>query len=103
MTAQAPWIARQARQLLAQRGHAWLLQGPSGLGQYGLALELARAWLCDQPGPAGACGQCPSCHAIEVRAHTDLCVLMPETIMQISSDRAEALRLLRQFGYITAR
>ena len=81
MTAQAPWIARQARQLLAQRGHAWLLQGPSGLGQYGLALELARAWLCDQPGPAGACGQCPSCHAIEVRAHTDLCVLMPETIM----------------------
>jgi DNA polymerase III subunit delta' len=80
MTAQAPWIARQARQLLAQRGHAWLLQGPSGLGQYGLALELARAWLCDQPGPAGACGQCPSCHAIEVRAHTDLCVLMPEII-----------------------
>ncbi|NPC54180.1 DNA polymerase III subunit delta' [Caenimonas soli] len=81
MTAQAPWIARQARQLLAQRGHAWLLQGPSGLGQYGLAMELARAWLCDQPGPAGACGQCSSCHAIEVRAHTDLCVLMPETIM----------------------
>jgi DNA polymerase-3 subunit delta' len=81
MTAQAPWIARQARQLLAQRGHAWLLQGPSGLGQYGLALELARAWLCDQPTLAGACGQCPSCHAIEVRAHTDLCVLMPETIM----------------------
>jgi DNA polymerase-3 subunit delta' len=81
MTALAPWIARQARQLLAQRGHAWLLQGPSGLGQYSLALELARAWLCDQPGPAGACGQCASCHAIEVRAHTDLCVLMPETIM----------------------
>ena len=81
MTTQAPWIARQARQLLAQRGHAWLLQGPSGLGQYGLAMELARAWLCDQPGPAGACGHCGSCHAIEVRAHTDLCVLMPETIM----------------------
>ena len=55
MTAQAPWIARQTRQLLAQRGHAWLLHGPSGLGQYGLALELARAWLCDQPGAAGAC------------------------------------------------
>ena len=81
MTAQAPWIAGQTRQLLAQRGHAWLLQGPSGLGQYALALELARAWLCDQATPAGACGQCPSCHAIDVRAHTDLCVLMPETIM----------------------
>ncbi len=82
MTAPAPWIAAQARQLLARQGHAWLLRGPSGLGQYGLALALARAWLCDQPSAAGACGNCPSCHAIAVRSHTDLCVLMPETIMQ---------------------
>ncbi|WP_332774972.1 DNA polymerase III subunit delta' [Polaromonas sp.] len=77
----APWIARQRDALLAQRGHAWLLQGPSGLGQYALALELARAWLCDQPTEQGACGQCGSCHAIEVHAHADLCVLMPETVM----------------------
>jgi DNA polymerase III subunit delta' len=81
MSATPPWIAEQVRQLLAQRGHAWLLHGPSGLGQYQLALELVRAWLCDEPGPAGACGHCTSCHAIEVRAHTDLCVLMPETAM----------------------
>lgn len=76
-----PWIAAQATQLLAQRGHAWLLLGPSGLGQYGLALALARAWLCDQPSADGACGHCASCHAVDVHAHTDLCVLMPETIM----------------------
>jgi DNA polymerase III subunit delta' len=81
MTTRAPWIAAQASHLLAQRGHAWLLQGPSGLGQYSLALELARAWLCDDPGVAGACGECPSCHAVQVHAHTDLCVLMPENIM----------------------
>ncbi|HSV36381.1 MAG TPA: DNA polymerase III subunit delta' [Ramlibacter sp.] len=81
MTAPAPWIATQARQLLAQRGHAWLLHGPSGLGQYSLALALARAWLCEQPGADGACGQCGSCHAIDVRTHADLCVLMPETTM----------------------
>ncbi len=74
-----PWIAEQARLLLAQRGHAWLLHGPSGLGQYGLALHLARAWLCEQPGPDGACNTCGSCHAIDVRTHADLCVLMPET------------------------
>ena len=36
----APWIARQTQHLLAQRGHAWLLQGPSGLGQYELALAV---------------------------------------------------------------
>ena len=81
MTGAAPWIAAQTGQLLAQRGHAWLLHGPSGLGQYDLALALVRAWLCDDPGPAGACGRCQSCHAIDVRAHTDLFVLMPETVM----------------------
>lgn len=78
---EAPWIAGQTRQLLAQRGHAWLLQGPSGLGQYSLALALVRAWLCENPGEQGACGACPSCHAIDVRTHADLCVLMPETTM----------------------
>jgi DNA polymerase-3 subunit delta' len=77
----APWIAAQTQSLLAQRGHAWLLQGPSGLGQSSLALELVRAWLCDQPTPQGACGRCGSCHAIDVRTHADLCVLMPETVM----------------------
>jgi DNA polymerase-3 subunit delta' len=77
----APWIAAQTRQLLSQQGHAWLLHGPSGLGQYRLALELARAWLCEAATADGACGHCGSCHAIEVRTHADLCVLMPETTM----------------------
>ena len=77
----APWIAAQTQSLLKQRGHAWLLQGPSGLGQYELALQLVRAWLCDAPTDAGACGVCTSCHAIDVRTHADVCVLMPETVM----------------------
>ncbi len=80
----APWIASQLETLLAQRGHAWLLAGPSGLGQYELALELARAWLCEQPSALGACGSCASCHAIEVRTHADLFVLMPETVLMAS-------------------
>ena len=77
----APWVARQRDALLQQRGHAWLLHGPSGLGQFALGMALVRAWLCDAPGAHGACGQCASCHAIDVHAHTDLCVLMPETQM----------------------
>jgi len=77
----APWIQAQTLQLLKQRGHAWLLHGPSGLGQYTLALQLARSWLCEHPSPDGACGQCGSCHAIDVRTHADLCVLMPETTL----------------------
>ena len=77
----APWIAAQRRTLLAQRGHAWLLSGPSGLGQYTLGMELVRAWLCETPSADGACGHCGSCHAVDVRTHADLCVLMPETQM----------------------
>ncbi|MFO1262465.1 MAG: DNA polymerase III subunit delta' [Rhodoferax sp.] len=77
----APWIRTQLRQLLLQRGHAWLLQGPSGLGQYTLALELARTWLCEQPHADGACGVCASCHAVDVRTHADLMVLMPEVTL----------------------
>lgn len=77
----APWIAAQRTALLAQKGHAWLLQGPSGLGQFQLGLALVRAWLCDAPTAQGACGQCGSCHAIDVHTHADLCVLMPEVDM----------------------
>ncbi len=80
-TPPAPWIAAQTENLLKQRGHAWLLQGPSGLGQYELALALVRAWLCDAPTEHGACNTCTSCHAIDVRSHTDFCILMPETVM----------------------
>ena len=78
----SPWLAKPLSELLRQRGHAWLIQGPSGLGQYELALALASAWLCDRPTAHGACGQCGSCHAIDVRTHADLCVLMPEVAMQ---------------------
>lgn len=81
MSGVAPWLSSQLRHLLQQRGHAWLLHGPSGLGQYALALELVRAWLCETPAPDGACGECESCHAIDVRTHADLFVLMPETDM----------------------
>lgn len=77
----APWIAQQARQLAVQQGHALLLHGPSGLGQYALALDLARTWLCEEVTPDGACRRCASCHAIDVRTHADLFALLPETVM----------------------
>lgn len=88
-----PWTARQLETLLGQRGHAWLLHGPSGLGQFELGLALVRAWLCDAPvlpaargasspgRPIGACGECASCHGIAVHTHADLLVLMPEAEM----------------------
>jgi len=76
----APWLQLQLESLLSQRGHAWLLSGPSGLGQFDLALALARAWLCEAPTPQGACGHCGSCHAVDVHTHADLRMLIPETL-----------------------
>jgi DNA polymerase-3 subunit delta' len=76
----APWLQTQLESLLKQRGHAWLLSGPSGLGQFELALALARAWLCETPTPQGACGVCGSCHAVDVHTHADLALLMPELL-----------------------
>jgi DNA polymerase-3 subunit delta' len=83
MNALPPWIDAQSKTLLSQQGHAWLLQGPSGLGQYTLATTLVGAWLCESNMAAtqGACGQCGSCHALSVHTHADLFVLMPETIL----------------------
>ncbi len=76
----APWLQTQLKSLLEQRGHAWLLNGPSGLGQFELAMALARAWLCDTPTTEGACGACGSCHAVDVHTHADLFMLLPETL-----------------------
>jgi DNA polymerase-3 subunit delta' len=76
----APWLQTQLEGLLNQRGHAWLLAGPSGLGQFELALALAKAWLCEDATAQGACGICSSCHAVDVHTHADLAVLMPELL-----------------------
>ncbi|MDO9404275.1 MAG: DNA polymerase III subunit delta' [Polaromonas sp.] len=76
----APWLQTQLRSLLTQRGHAWLLSGPTGLGQFELALALARTWLCENPSSDGACNVCGSCHAVDVHTHADLCMLMPEAL-----------------------
>lgn len=76
----APWLRDQLRDLMAHQGHALLLTGPAGMGQYALAMGLAQSWLCDQPGPQGACGRCEACHAFDVKTHPDLRVVLPETL-----------------------
>jgi DNA polymerase-3 subunit delta' len=77
-----PWLAAQLEDLLQRRSHALLLEGPSGLGQFELALALASAWLCENKQPSGvACGMCQSCHLVSARTHPDLLVLLPEIQM----------------------
>ena len=57
--------------------HAILLYGAPGGGATPLADALAQAWLCTQPGEAGACGVCQSCRAFERGKNADLLHLRP--------------------------
>lgn len=55
----------------SEPGHAYVLTGPEGIGKSTFAAAFAQALLCQQPGPDGACGHCPSCHHFENQAHPD--------------------------------
>ncbi|WKB53304.1 DNA polymerase III subunit delta' [Eleftheria terrae] len=79
-----PWLQAPLRELLAtQRGHAVLLAGPPGIGQFELALALAQAWLCEHPDAAARpCGGCASCTLVQARTHPDLLVLLPEALQE---------------------
>ena len=73
-----PWLAHA---LQTQRGHAVLIHGPQGIGQWQLSLALAQAWLCDSAhGTRPPCGTCASCRLVQARSHPDLLVLVPEAL-----------------------
>ena len=88
---------------------ASLIHGEPGSGQLEMALNVARAWLCEAPRPDSAasgaslqpaCGHCPSCHLVTAGYHPDLKVVLPETLRNTlgwehgeddaSADKAEA-------------
>lgn len=76
-----PWLGPWLTQALqTQRGHAVLLHGPTGVGQWPLALTLAQAWLCEDASAARPCGRCASCRLVQARSHPDLRVLLPEAL-----------------------
>jgi DNA polymerase-3 subunit delta' len=72
--------------------HAYLFSGPEGVGKKKTAIELVKALNCDQPGPEGACDQCPSCLKIERQIHPDFIHLKPEG----ANIRIEQIRTLGQ-------
>ncbi len=71
-----PWQAPQwqlfQQQLQQQKlPGAFLLHGMAGLGKRDFAQAIAARLLCEHPGEA-ACGQCRSCHLLQVQTHPDL-------------------------------
>ena len=79
-----PWLAGALRDGMKRQGHALLVQGPEGVGQFELAVTLAQAWLCEVTGAAGVtlrpCGTCAACRLVQARSHPDLLVLLPEAL-----------------------
>jgi len=81
-----PWLAAPLRRTLeTQRAHALLIHGPGGVGQFELALALAKGWLCEAGDRAlvdRPCGHCASCKLHAARSHPDLLVLVPDALRE---------------------
>jgi len=75
---QDDWARLQALRARASQG--LLFQGQKGVGKLSLALNFARALLCQHPLANGfACGVCPSCHWFLQGTHPDFRFLQPES------------------------
>lgn len=82
MNADLPWLQQPLADALARaRSHALLVQGPAGVGQLELAVQLAQSWLCEAAAPGQpACGQCAGCKLFASGTHPDFQLLLPEAL-----------------------
>jgi DNA polymerase-3 subunit delta' len=77
-----PWLASWLDAAHAHPAHALLVHGPSGIGQWELALTLAQGWLCEADAMPRPCGRCAACRLVQAHAHPDLLVLLPEALQE---------------------
>jgi len=76
--------------LLARGAHALLLTGAAGIGKKSLAVDLARATLCEaRSGQAHACGACAGCRLAAAGSHPDLRIVVPDTLAVWRAQAAE--------------
>ena len=74
ISAQAPAVATLRRALASGRvAHAYLFEGPGGVGKALSARALAEALLCE----AGGCGTCGVCQRVREGKHPDVRVFAP--------------------------
>ncbi len=56
-------------------GHAYIIEGQSGVGKHALAMAFAAALLCDGKSGSLPCGECASCIKLESGSHPDVKVI----------------------------
>lgn len=69
------WLRLAGR---SRHAHAYLLQGPAGIGKRALAERLSARLLCQSPAGLEACGLCKSCRLLQAGSHPDHFLLEPE-------------------------
>jgi DNA polymerase-3 subunit delta' len=74
--------------------HAYLFEGPPGVGKRGTALGLALALICERA-PARGCGACETCRRIEAGLHPDAPTFAPDGA-QLVVEQAKAIVALAQ-------
>jgi DNA polymerase-3 subunit delta' len=74
-----PFIARLSKLAANDKlGHAYLLQGPKGIGKHQAMMKLAAHLFCQNKTGTGHCGSCQPCHLFAAGTHPDFLSLMPE-------------------------
>jgi DNA polymerase III subunit delta' len=77
--------------------HAYLFEGPDGVGKHLVATRLAMAANCVQGSP---CGKCKTCLQIEKGHHPDVIALTPDAKDATATIKADAVReVVRKIGY----
>jgi len=82
--------------------HAYLFEGPEGVGKRRVALRLAMAVNCERRGASTElpCGECPTCRAIAAGTHPDVWVVGPDPDRKTPIISVAQIReVVRKVGY----
>lgn len=83
--------------------HAYIFDGPRGVGKMTTARALAALLLCEAPQGDDACGQCDACRQLVVGTHPDCIIVEPDgksiKIKQIRDLRARLFNTASYGGY----
>ncbi len=58
--------------------HAYIFEGPKGVGRFSTALAFAKAILCEEQSGESACGKCKSCVMADAKTHPDIRIVSNE-------------------------
>lgn len=76
LVGQGALVERLRRAVAGDMSHAWLFTGPPGSGRSNAAIAFAAGLQCE----LGGCGQCHSCHEVDVGSHPDVRVTRTEKL-----------------------